>query len=101
MPWLVYHMTESTVLLGLVSFAGQIPTFILAPFAGVLTDKFNKYNVLLVTQLISMIQAFALAILALTGIIEVWHIVVLSIILGSVNAFDVPSRHSFLIEMVG
>ena len=94
-------MTESTVLLGLVSFAGQIPTFLLAPFAGVLTDKFNKYNVLLVTQIISMFQAFALAILALTGIIEVWHIVVLSIILGSVNAFDVPSRHSFLIEMVG
>jgi MFS family permease len=94
-------MTESTVLLGLVSFAGQIPTFLLAPFAGVLTDKFNKYNVLLVTQIISMIQAFALAILALTGVIEVWHIVVLSIILGSVNAFDVPSRHSFLIEMVG
>ena len=94
-------MTESTVLLGLVSFAGQIPTFLLAPFAGVLTDKFNKYNVLLVTQIISMLQAFALAILALTGIIEVWHIVVLSIILGSVNAFDVPSRHSFLIEMVG
>lgn len=93
-------MTESTVLLGLVSFAGQIPTFVLAPFAGVLTDKFNKYNVLLVTQIISMLQAFALAILALTGIIEVWHIVVLSIILGSVNAFDVPSRHSFLIEMV-
>ena len=94
-------MTESTVLLGLVSFAGQIPTFLLAPFAGVLTDKFNKYNVLLVTQIISMLQAFALAILALTGIIEVWHIVILSIILGSVNAFDVPSRHSFLIEMVG
>lgn len=94
-------MTESTVLLGLVSFAGQIPTFLLAPFAGVFTDKFNKYNVLLVTQIISMLQAFALAILALTGIIEVWHIVVLSIILGSVNAFDVPSRHSFLIEMVG
>jgi len=100
MPWLVYHMTESTVMLGLVSFAGQIPTFILAPFAGVLTDKFNKYNVLLVTQIISMLQAFALAILALSGIIEVWHIVVLSIILGSVNAFDVPTRHSFLIEMV-
>lgn len=100
MPWLVYHMTESTVLLGVVSFAGQIPTFLLAPFAGVLTDKFNKYNVLLVTQIISMLQAFVLAILALTGSLAVWHIVALSIILGSVNAFDVPSRHSFLVEIV-
>jgi len=100
MPWLVYHMTGSAFLLGLVSFAGQIPTFILAPFGGVLTDRWSRYRVLLVTQIISLVQAFILAILALTGVIQVWHIVVLSVILGSVNAFDVPSRHSFVIEMV-
>jgi MFS family permease len=100
MPWLVYHLTGSPFLLGLVSFAGQIPTFLLAPLAGVVTDKFSKYRVLLITQIISLIQALILAVLALTGVIQIWHIVVLSIILGCVNAFDVPSRHSFVIEMV-
>ncbi len=100
MPWLVYHMTGSAFQLGLVSFAGQIPTFILSPVAGAVTDKFPKYRILLITQLISLVQAMILAILALTGTIQIWHIVVLSIILGSVNAFDVPSRHSLVIEMV-
>lgn len=100
LPWLVYNLTGSTILLGLVSFAGQIPTFFLAPVAGVLTDRFSKYRVLLATQIIAFVQAIILAILALSGIIQIWHIVVLSVILGCVNAFDVPSRHSFVIEMV-
>ena len=100
MPWLVYHLTGSAFLLGVVSFAGQIPTFLLAPFAGVVTDKFNKYKVLLITQVFSLVQASILAILSLTGTIQIWHIVILSIALGCINAFDVPSRHSFVIEMV-
>ena len=100
MPWLVYHITGSAFLLGLVSFAGQIPTFLLAPFAGVVTDKFSRYRVLLITQIVSLIQALILAILALSGVIEIWHIVLLSIALGCINAFDVPSRQSFVIEMV-
>lgn len=100
MPWLVYHITGSALMLGVVSFAGQIPTFILAPLAGVLTDRFDRYKVLLITQIISFFQALLLAILALTGNIEIWHIVVLSILFGCINAFDVPSRHSFVIEMV-
>jgi MFS family permease len=100
MPWLVYHLTGSAFLLGLVSFAGQIPTFLLAPLAGVVTDKFSKYRVLLITQIISLFQALILAVLALTGVIQIWQIVVLSVVLGCVNAFDVPSRHSFVIEMV-
>lgn len=100
MPWLVYQMTGSEILLGVVSFAGQIPTFLLAPFAGVLTDRWNRYRVLLTTQVISMIQASVLAGLALSGTILIWHIVVLSIALGCINAFDVPSRHSFVIDMV-
>src|SRR5512133_3640780 len=90
MPWLVYHMTGSELLLGVVSFAGQIPTFLLAPLAGVVTDHSNKYRVLLVTQFISMIQAFILAWLTLTGNIQIWQIIALSIGLGCVNAFDVP-----------
>ena len=100
MPWLVYHMTGSALLLGVVGFAGQIPTFLLSPVAGVLTDRWSRYRVLLVTQIISLIQAFVLARLCLLGIIQIWHIVVLSIILGCINAFDVPARHSFIIDMV-
>jgi MFS family permease len=100
MPWLVYHMTGSALLLGVVGFAGQIPSFLLSPVAGVLTDRLSRYRVLLVTQIISMIQAAVLAWLCLAGVIQVWQIVLLSVILGCVNAFDVPSRHSFVIDMV-
>jgi len=100
MPWLVYHMTGSVLLLGVVGFAGQIPAFLLSPVAGVLTDRWSRYRVLLVTQIISMIQAFVLAWLCFAGVIQIWHIVVLSIALGCINAFDVPSRHSFVIDMV-
>jgi MFS family permease len=100
LPWLVYHMTGSVLLLGVVSFAGQVPTFILSPFAGALTDRWNRYRVLLLSQVFSLIQAMILAVLSLTGIIQVWHIAVLSIILGCINAFDVPSRHAFVINMV-
>jgi MFS family permease len=100
MPWLVYHMTGSALLLGVVGFAGQIPTFLISPVAGVLTDRWSRYKVLLFTQIISMIQAFILAWLSLTGLIQIWHIVVLSVVLGCINAFDVPARHSFVIDMV-
>jgi len=100
LPWVVYDMTGSAFLLGLVGFAGQIPTFLLSPFAGVLTDRWSKYRVLLVTQIISMIQAGVLAGMSLAGVLNVGSIVALSIIFGCINAFDVPSRHSFVIEMV-
>ena len=100
LPWLVYHITGSALLLGIVSFAGQIPTFLLSPFAGVLTDRWSRYRVLLVTQIVSMLQAFALAFLCLNGTIEIWEIVVLSILLGCVNAFDVPARQSLVIDLV-
>jgi MFS family permease len=100
MPWLVYHMTGSTLLLGVVGFAGQIPTFLLSPVAGVFTDRWSRYRVLLFTQIVSLVQAAVLAGLCLMGAIQIWHIIVLSIILGCINAFDVPSRHSFVIDMV-
>ena len=99
-PWLVYHLTGSAFLLGVVGFAGQIPTFIISPFAGVLTDRWNKYHMLIITQVAAMIQAFLLALLYLMGTIQVWHIVVLSILLGIINAFDVPARQSLVIEMI-
>jgi MFS family permease len=100
LPWLVYHITGSALLLGIVSFSGQIPTFLLAPIAGVITDKFSKHRVLLVTQTCSLIQASILAFLAISGQIQIWHIIVLGVILGCINAFDVPSRQSFVIEMI-
>lgn len=100
MPWLVYNMTHSAFLLGFVGFAGQIPTFFIAPFAGVMTDRWNRYHILIATQVLAMIQAFILALLYFIGIIEVWQIVVLSIILACVNAFDVPARQSLVIQMV-
>lgn len=100
LPWLVYDLTGSAFLLGIVGFAGQIPTFILAPVAGVLTDTWSRYKVLVVTQVVSMILAGLLAWLSLAGIIHIWSIIVISIGLGCVNAFDVPARHSFVIEMV-
>jgi MFS family permease len=99
-PWLVYQMSGSAFLLGVVGFAGQIPTFIIAPFAGVLIDRWNRYHILIVTQVAAMIQALILALLYFTGTIEVWNIILLSMFLGVVNAFDIPSRQSFVIEMV-
>lgn len=100
MGWLVYRLTNSAFLLGAVGFAGQLPTFILAPLAGVLTDRYNRHTVLLVTQTLAMVQALILAILVITGIIQVWHIVVLSVVLSLINAFDIPARQSFVVEMV-
>ncbi|MCK3682708.1 MFS transporter [Maribellus sp. YY47] len=100
MPWLVYDLTNSVVLLGVVGFAGQIPTFLMAPFAGVIVDRKNRYKILVATQVLAMIQALMLATLVYTGQIQVWHLIALSIMLGLINAFDMPSRQSFMIEMV-
>jgi MFS family permease len=101
MPWLVYDLTHSVFLLGLVGFAGQIPVFLLGPFAGVLTDRWNRQHLLLYTQAFAMAQALAIAVLIFLGAIQVWIIVVLSIMLGCINAFDGPARQSFLLEMIG
>ena len=99
-PWLVYDLTNSVLLLGIVGFVGQIPTFLLSPIAGVLTDRWNRYNILITTQVLSMLQAIILAWLVFSGRIQVWHILVLSGFLGCINAFDVPARQSFVIQMV-
>jgi MFS family permease len=99
--WLVYRLTSSTFLLGVVSFAGQIPTFILGPVAGVWLDLWERRYVLLVTQFLAALQSLALAGLALSGRITVAEIVALSAMQGVINAFDVPARQSFLVQMVG
>ena len=99
--WLVYRLTGSAALLGIVSFAGQIPMFFLGPVAGVWIDRWDRHRTLVVTQILSMIQSFALAVLALTGTINVWEIVALAVMQGLINAFDMPTRQAFLIQMVG
>jgi MFS family permease len=98
--WLVYRLTGSAAVLGLVGFAGQIPTFLLAPFAGVWVDRWGRYRVLVVTQVLSMLQSFALAWLALAGTITVTRILLLSAFQGVVNAFDTPARQAFVVDMV-
>ncbi len=100
MPWLVYHLTGSPLLLGVIDFVSQIPSFVLMPFAGVLTDRWNRHRILIITQILAMLQALILAILFFAGIIRVWHVIVLGVFSGCINAFDVPARQSFVIEMV-
>src|SRR5947208_1194035 len=92
--WLVYRLTGSALLLGIVGFAGQIPTFLVAPFAGVLVDRWNRHKVLVVTQVLAMVQSALLAWFALRGTITVWHILALSSFQGLINAFDTPARQA-------
>src|SRR6478672_9268092 len=98
--WLVYRLTGSELLLGLVGFCGQIPTLLLAPIAGVLVDRWPRLRILLVTQILSMVQSFLLAALAFAGVIRVWHVLVLQVAQGIINAFDTPARQAFVVEMV-
>jgi MFS family permease len=99
--WLVYRLTGSSFLLGAVGFASQIPVFLIAPFGGTTADRHNRQEVVIATQTASMILALILAALTLTGKVQVWHIFVLSAMLGVVNAFDIPARQAFLVDMVG
>jgi len=98
--WLTYRLTRSAFLLGLVGFAGQIPIFLLTPFAGVLVDRWDRHRILVVTQILSLIQALTLAFLVLTNTIAIWHVILLSILLGLINVFDNPTRLSFIVDMV-
>src|SRR5215471_6382702 len=99
--WLIYRLTGSAVLLGFVGFAGQVPVFLLAPFTGALIDRGNRHRIIIGTQTASMLLAFALAILTLTGTVKVWHVFALAAALGVVNALDIPARQVFIVEMVG
>jgi MFS family permease len=98
--WLVYRLTGSALLLGVVGFAGQIPTFLLAPFAGVLVDRLNRRNMLVWTQALAGLQSLALAGLTLAKVITVHEVIWLSVLQGLINAFDMPGRQAFLIQMV-
>ena len=98
--WLVYRLTGSELLLGLVGFCGQIPTLLLSPLAGVLVDRWQRHRILVITQVLSMVQSFLLAALAFAGVIRVWHVLVLQVAQGIINAFDTPARQAFVVEMV-
>lgn len=100
LSWLVYQLTGSTLLLGTVAFCNQIPTLFLGPFAGVVADRFERKRLLLWIQTTAMVQAFVLAALVLAHCIRPWEIIALSILMGTVNAFDIPVRQAFVLAMV-
>lgn len=99
--WLVYRLTDSAWLLGLVGFASQIPTLLLIPLGGIIADRWNRHQILLVAQILGMLQSLALTWLALSGTINIQYIAILGVLQGIINAFDIPTRQAFLPETVG
>jgi MFS family permease len=99
--WLVYRLTGSVVLLGFIGFASQIPVFLLAPIGGAVADRNNRRKILITTQTLAMIFASILAALTLSGTVQVWHLFVIAACFGITNAFDIPTRQSFVVDMVG
>ncbi len=98
--WVVYQLTNSALLLGIVGFVGQIPTFFLAPFAGVVVDRWDRQRILVITQILAMLQSLALAFLALTGMINIWYIIFLSLAQGLINALSMPALQAFVKEII-
>ena len=98
--WLVYRLTGSELLLGVVGFCSQIPLLVLAPIAGVLVDRWDRHRILVITQILSALQSAALAVLALMNVITVAEVIVLQIVQGVINSFDTPARQAFVVEMV-
>lgn len=101
MSWLVYRLTGSPLLLGVIAFAGLFPGLILTPLAGVLSDRLNLRHILLATQSLAMLQAVVLAFLVIAGTVAVWHIIFLSVLLGLISSFDIPARQTFVVEVIG
>ena len=98
--WLVYQLTDSALMLGVVGFTSQIPSFVLAPLGGVVIDRWNTHRILVITQTLAMFQSLVLAVLALTHVINVWQIIFLSLFQGLINSIDAPARQTFVKEMV-
>jgi MFS family permease len=95
--WLVYRLTGSALLLGLAGFANRIPIFLLAPIGGAVADRYNRHRIVIATQVASMILAAALAVLTLTHLVRIWHLMAIAALLGVVNAFDIPARQAFVV----
>ena len=100
-PWLVYSLTHSTVLLGVTSFCSTVPVFLMTPFGGMVADRVDRRKFLLFTQSCAMLQATILAVLTLSGHVKVWEIIGLALTMGLINSFDIPSRQSMTLDMVG
>jgi MFS family permease len=100
LSWLVYRLTGSVFLLGLVGFTSQIPMLILSPISGVLTDRYNRRKIMLLAQIFFLIHSLTMAMLVLFNLVEVWHIITLSIVFGIISAFDAPARHSLVIDLI-
>ena len=100
MSWLVYRITGSAMILGAIGFSTQIPMLFFSPIAGVYADRMDRYRLVIATQSCAMLQAFALAFLTLSGLIHVWHLFILSFLLGIINSFDMPIRQSFVVQMI-
>lgn len=100
MSWLVYRLTGSTLALGAIAFGGQIPSVVMAPLAGALADRWNRHRLVVAAQTLAMLQATVVAVLVVTGVVQVWHLIVLAVFLGIVNAIDVPARQSLLVRLV-
>ena len=99
--WLVYRLTGSATLLGVLSFAANVPVLVLAPLVGLWSDRFNRHRMMIATQVLEMLQAAVLAALAFSGLIETWHIIALTMFLGVCVAVELPVRHAYLLELVG
>lgn len=100
MSWLIYRLTNSAFLLGATGFTSQFPAFLIAPFAGVIADRMSRKNILLITQILYMIQSFTLAMLVIYNRITIWHLILLSLVAGIINGFDMTVRHSFVNDLV-
>src|SRR5687767_3303695 len=99
--WLVYDLSKSPFILGVAVFCAQFPSFLLSIMGGVVADRYNRYRVMIIAQILSLIQALILALLIFNGNYEVWQILALSILLGIINAFDVPARQALIYDIVG
>ena len=98
--WLVYRLTDSAFLLGVMGFGSQFPAFLMAPFAGAMADRWSRYRMVVVAQVLAMTQAVVLATLVLTGTVQIWHLIVLSIVAGLIGGVDIPARQSLLVHLV-
>jgi len=101
MSWLVYRLTDSALLLGVIGFVSQFPAFLMAPFAGALADRWSRYRMVMGAQVLAMLQATALALLVLSSEVDVWHLIALAAVAGIINGIDIPARQSLLVRLVG
>jgi MFS family permease len=101
MAWLVYRLTDSALLLGVIAFAGQFPGLLMAPFAGALADRWSRYRMVVVAQTLLLLQATVLAALVVSDRVQVWHLVALAVVAGLINGADIPARQSLLVKLVG